>query len=91
MKASSSYLLKILLISMYVPLQKVGFLSTSFILSVLQLSPHILCWQQLLTCVFREYNPHTSPCVGIINGKNQQAPQQAQVLVSHLLFSCDSF
>lgn len=73
---------------MYVPLQKVEFLSISFSPGVLQPSSYILCWQRFPTCVSREREPHTSPpCVCTINRKIQQDPWQAWFLVS-LLLSC---
>lgn len=73
---------------MYVPLQKVEFLSISFSPAVLQPSSYTPCWQHFPTCVSREYNPHTSPpCVCIINRKIQQDPWPAWFLVS-LLLSC---
>lgn len=73
---------------MYVPLQKVEFLSISFSPGVLQPSSYIPCWQHFPTCVSRECNPHTSPpCVCIINRKIQQDSWQAWFLVFLLLLN----
>lgn len=73
---------------MYVPLQKVEFLSISSSPGVLQPPSWVLCWQHFPTCVSRENHPHTSPpCVCTINRDILQDPWQAWFLVS-LLLSC---